>query len=354
MSPFFLSYRYSFSSSNRHRLKAVKIAIGMLFSTLALLVTLSVMDYLQNTRFAALKSVKSFPIVIESSSSVDLGDIPHFVYKEMPALLTSQSFSQAVMVRFVDENYQGGLPDNSLSLLQQGALVGITFNGKLSEDVKLSYLDTGKAVTRTIKNIPLNISGYYRTRLGSSFDNNYIFLPLSLAPEYLNEKIAILDESDELISSLKANGYSFTTWQEAEATLYDAMMMERLLMIFIISFLFLIILVQINTNARLFIEVKKGEIITLWTLGLSKQKCAISFALSGFIVSFLGCFLGYIFSFPLLRLIPSILSLPLYTTLSPDFSLALLSASLMAFLSALLYYKKSIKVMRQSEEVLHE
>lgn len=352
MSPFYLAFRYSFSPNNRHRAKAIKIALGMLLSTLALLVTLSVMDFLQNSRFVALKTVKSFPIVVETEERLENAS---FTYKEMPALLTSSSgVSQAVMVRFIDESYNGGLPNNFESSLEQGALVGLAYFNKLKGGAKLSYLDEGKVARRTLRATELKVSGYYRTLLGSSFDSNYIFLPISSAPEYLKTKVAILEDDAALVKELRAKGYKVTSWQESEATLYDAMMLERLLMIFIISFLFLIILVQTNTNARLFIEAKKGEIVTLWTLGLSRRKCALAFALSGFFVAFLGCALGFMISFPVLRIVPDILSLGLTQALYPDLSISMITTVIISFLSAMLYYTKSLKVMRQTEEVLHE
>ncbi len=352
MSPFYLAFRYSFSKNNRHRAKAIKIALGMLLSTLALLVTLSVMDYLQNARFTALKSVKSFPIVVETEDTLDNA----FIYKEMPALLTnSDGLSQAVVVRFIDDSYQGGLPNNFAEVLKKGALVGTSYYGKLlNNGAKLSYLDEGQVARRTLRSTELTVAGYYRTLLGSSFDSNYIFLPLSEAPEYLKTKVAILSEDAEYVKALREKGYKVTTWQESEATLYDAMMLERVLMIFIISFLFLIILVQTNTNARLFIEAKKGEIVTLWTLGLSKRKCSLSFALSGFIVAFLGCALGFVLSFPVLKITPRFLSLDLTGGLYPDLSISLITTVIISILSALLYHTKSLKVMRQTEEVLHE
>ena len=354
----YIAKRYAFSSSNRHRAKSVRIALGMMISTLALIVTISVMDFLQNSRFTSLREVKSFDLVVQSEEIEEVkaivGETPCFIYKEMPALLVTDTQSKAVMVRYIDESYQGGLYSSSLNLVNDGALISPYYMNSFSDNVKLVYLDQGKVATRTLKTQNLEIEGYYRTKLGSDFDSLYIFLPLTMAPSLLKTQIAVLGEDTNLHSKLIKAGYKTTTWQEAESSLYQAMMVEKWMMIIILSMLFIIILVQINTNSRLFIEAKKGEIATLWSLGLTLRDCALSFALSGAFVTALGCLLGILLSYLVLHFVPTLLSLPLFTSLAPDLKLASAFSVGAILLSAAFYYCKTKRILKTSLEILYE
>jgi ABC-type transport system, involved in lipoprotein release, permease component len=343
--------RYAFSPSNRHRAKAVRTALGMMLSTLLLIVSLSVMDYLQNARFSLVKEIKSFPLAVISADVEEIRKETGsqvFLYKEMPSLLANSYESAAVTVRFIDENYEGGLM-LSAAADPSGALLGYP-NSAFSSRGTLSYLDKGKAATRVIKTLPFETGGYFRTELGSDFDSYYVFLPLSMAPETAKSVVAILSPEADLESRLKAKGYETVSWKEAESTLYQAMLMEKAMMAFVLSFLFILLLVQVNTDSRLFLDAKGRELAELRILGLERRKAALSFALSGAFTAALGCLAGFVLSKPVLLLTAKGLSLP-SEQLETDVGISLLLSLFSILLSFLLYYSKSLKKLGKTAEI---
>lgn len=354
---FDLLKRFSFSSSNRHRGKSIRIMVGMMLSTLSLITTISIMNYLQVNRFAAIREVRSFDLVLKAKEGISLEDIEYkasFIYKEMPALLVKDNFSKAVMVRFIDSAYKGGLNEKSMDALKDGALVNSYYNSAFLEGANLVYLDEGKTVARRVKTEKLDVSGSFHTELGKEFDSNYIFLPLTLAPYYLGSNIVYLAYEPSLISELDEKGYDYITYKDAESSLYQAFLLEKWMMSLILSLLFLVMLVQIKTNSRLFIHSKRAEISILWTLGYSKKKCCFSMFLSGAFSSFIGCMSGFILSYPVLLAIPEILYFPYGNKIFPDFKITIILSLISVFVSGILYYRATEKLLTRSLEILYE
>lgn len=354
---FDLLKRFSFSSSNRHRGKSIRIMVGMMLSTLSLITTISIMNYLQVNRFAAIREVRSFDLVLRMKEGMNLEDIGYeasFIYKEMPALIVKDNFSKAVMVRFIDPSYKGGLGEKSMDALKDGALVNSYYNSAFLEDANLVYLDEGRTVSRTVRSEKLNVSGPFHTKLGKEFDSNYIFLPFSLAPSYLDSNIVYLAPDPFFILGLDEKSYDYTTYKDAESSLYQAFLLEKWMMSLILSLLFLVMLVQIKTNSRLFIHSKRAEISLLWTLGYSKSKCCISLFLCGAFSSFIGCLSGFILSYPVLSVIPEILYFPYSKRILPDFRIAIILSLISILVSGILYYRATEKLLARSLEILYE
>lgn len=352
-----LALRYAFSRYNRHRGRSVRMALGFLFSLCVFLCVISVMEALQVGQFAAVKQVRSFPLVVKGDDEEGVralvgDDIPLFGYASAPALLTtSEGESLAVMVRFVDNTYTGGL-QIGMGTLGTDTLFPVSLYQSLrSGSYSLSLLEEGKRLTKVLRKREIVPGGYYVTRLGSAFDDQTIFMPLSEAPASAPRQIGILsDDEDEagLSSALRSEGYEVLPWQEAESSLYGAMLLEKLMMIAVLCLLFIIILVQGATDARLFVHAKRREIGSLSLLGLRKHHIALIFALSGAWVSLVGLCGGMILGTCILRFAPSALGLEGFFTLHFPLSLAFLMSLAMEVLVFLLFYHEALKCERFS------
>ena len=101
--------RYSFSKYNRHRSSSLKIAFSFALSLAVLMITLSVMQMLQTSRFDNLRAIRSFDITVKDASVGEIRalypDCSVFAYKESYALIDGNAF----LIRYVDESYDGNI-----------------------------------------------------------------------------------------------------------------------------------------------------------------------------------------------------------------------------------------------------
>ncbi|MCR5731326.1 MAG: hypothetical protein K6G51_00055, partial [Sphaerochaetaceae bacterium] len=257
--------RYLVSHEPRHRGRNIRILLGLIFSTLVLSTVLSVMDYMQRGRFEDLKSVRSFPIVIEGGEEHYESLIDEFSdraivfkYRSGEGLVRKGNETFPVKIRYIDEYYEGGI--TSTGEVDKGVLLPISLFRKLGSDyeVKLSRLESGNRVRNTIKERSFDVDGLYRSALSSSFDSTMLFMSYESATEECLYHLAFIPVSvgeDELYAELKERSIgNVVLWKEAEESLYGAMLLEKIVMSVLLSSLFLIVLVEINNDANLFAE----------------------------------------------------------------------------------------------------
>lgn len=288
----FLSSRYAFPRSRALRSRSIRIMLTVTLSLVVVTVVMAVMNYLQSSRFDAIRDVRSFDCTVEGDYAGEIRELlPSsvvFTYGEGEALSESGSY----LVRYIDSTYEGGL---SLYYGDSSSLVvPYSFyrqNGL--KDISLSMLRSGRAVT-TLKSIDYTISGIYYTELGSEFDDTMLFLPLSDADENVTMKTAVRGAGEKEIELLKEKGYSVTRWQEAESSLYGAFLVEKTLMYAVLSLLFVIIAVSIKSSAALFSRSREKEMAELEILGLGKRRTNGAALLSFLIVILLGIVLALI------------------------------------------------------------
>lgn len=288
----FLSSRYAFPHSRALRSRSIRIMLTVTLSLVVVTVVMAVMNYLQSSRFDAIRDVRSFDCTLEGDFADEIGELlPScitFTYGEGEAITESGSY----LVRYIDSAYDGGLSfyyGDSTSLV-----VPYSFYRRNGwSTVSLSMLRSGKAVT-TLKSTDYTISGIYYTALSSEFDDTMLFLPLSDADESVTMKTAVKGVDEKDIEKLQEKGYTVTRWQNAESSLYGAFLVEKTLMYALLSLLFIIIAVSIKSSAALFSRSREKEMAELEILGLSKRRADSVALLSFLIVIILGIILALI------------------------------------------------------------
>lgn len=286
----FLSSRYAFPHSKALRSRSIRIMLTVTLSLVVVTVVMAVMNYLQSSRFDAIRDVRSFDCTVDGASADEIREIlPSsvvFTYGEGEAITESGSY----LVRYIDSTYEGGIEyyyGEGSSLL-----VPYSFYRRNGwKEVTLSMLKSGKKVT-ALKSIDYTISGIYYTALGSEFDDTMLFLPLSDADESVTMKTAVKGADSDDIENLQKLGYTVTRWQDAESSLYGAFLVEKTLMYALLSLLFIIIAVSIKSSAALFSRSREKEMAELEILGLSKRRTDAAALLSFLIVILLGIVLA--------------------------------------------------------------
>ena len=289
----FLSFRYSFSRSSNHRSRALRIAIAASLSLAVLMVTISVMEYLQGGRFDRIRDVSSFDITLDGDHQSEMHrrypDADVFVYGEGEALGNGNAF----LVRYIGDDYHGGvnvaIGDRSgllapYSLLRSGDTISLTM---------LRELESGRTLPVTED---FRVTGAFSTSLGSSFDSSMLFLPLSEMPEGVKLYTAIKGVDDDAIISLRSEGFGGKTWKEKEAGLYSAFIAEKTMMYIVLSLLFVIILVSCRQSVSIFFKSRETELAELVVLGLGRKRSEAVFTFSFLIIMAAGILLGLLLS----------------------------------------------------------
>lgn len=286
----FLAFRYAFPHSRALRSRSIRIMLTVTLSLVVVTVVMAVMNYLQSSRFDAIRDVRSFDCTIEGDCADEIKEIlPSrvvFTYGEGEAITESGSY----LVRYIDSTYEGGIGyyyGDSSSLLVPYSFYRL--NGW--NDVTLSMLKSGKRVT-ALKSTDYTISGIYYTALGSEFDDTMLFLPLSDADESVTMKTAVKGADERDIAKLKEMGCTVTRWQDAESSLYGAFLVEKTLMYAVLSLLFIIIAVSIKSSSALFSRSREKEMAELEILGLGRRRTDTVALLSFLIVILLGIILA--------------------------------------------------------------
>lgn len=316
---FFLSSRFSFSHSPSLRARSLRILFSVTLSLLVVIVIISIMNFLQTSRFDTIRDIRSFDVVVSGDKKDEISSrFPSstvFLYGEGEALSQKGSF----LVRYIDSSYSGGL--NMFLGDKEGLLIPFSlYKSNGFEPLELSMLKTGKRVT-SLKSDYYTPSGIYYTRLGSDFDSTMLFLPLSSMDENISVKTAIKNVTEEELEIIKKE-YEAVDWKEAESSLYASFLIEKALMYAVLSLLFIIIAVSCKSSVALFFSQREKELAELEILGVEKKRINIISFLSFFYILLTGIILSFILGLIVLnllelyssnssRLITMTLSLPL-------------------------------------------
>lgn len=351
--------RYLLSPAGHNRQRVIRIFIGLCLSTAVLLSVLSIMDYLQSSRFATIKQVRSFPVTVDTDAEglaalkAEYGDeYTVFGYKSGEGLLASGSSAYATLIRYIGSDYAGGLYTSG-SLSSGGILVPYSQvrNGTISGSVSLTTLESGRTVRLVPRRREYTVSGFFSTYLGSEFDSQMVFLPLSEAEAVDTYTAAFLagdGEEEALASRLSDDGYEAVLWSSRETSLYSAMLMEKLIMEILLSSLFIILLVQIVQNATSLASAKQRESAALYLMGFSGRLLDSAAAMTGASLALVSMLAGTLFSYIFLKVLPLISPSFRSAVFTLDIRSTLLFALLMVFFSAFFYLRAFRRCRKRS------
>lgn len=322
-----IAKRYAFSSKNRHKLTSIRIALGLLFSTLALNVILVFMIGLQDKKFSLIREYTSYDAIIDVNDGIEIDDLLNslntnnnidlaFNFLEVPAILRdsygSQLFGKIRGIKNEDfKKLSYSIIKGSFS--DAGVSIGYskTLNSSFTylKPVDLTILKKGKAVTVVPLQLTQEISSVYFTPI-SDFNNYYIFMDLETLKKYApytSNKIGVYGNVQEIRNIVGDQG-TVNSWIDQNESLYAAMKLEQFLMYFTLSIMSLIVLIHLYSSTMNLIKSKKSEIAMLRALGLTKKQVKNIFSLSSLIVSTTGIIFGSVTSFFLLNYSSSIIS----------------------------------------------
>lgn len=293
-----IALRFSFSSDLNHRGSSIRIAISLMFSLSVLMVAMSIMDFLQSGRFSGIRESISFDITISGDHEDEMRKMfpsaTVFSYGETEALLDGNAYT----LRYIDDSYNGGL---TIWSGEEGGLI-VPYEVLASRGYS-SVILTAIGKGRSGMMLPISqshmITGAYR--LAGASGTPMLFLTLDSMPEGTAVYTAIKGADASCADTLRLEGYDAVSWKEKEESLYGAFLIERTMMIVMLSLLFIVILVSLRQSVMTQIEGKEKELRELETLGMPRIRIFLAALLSSWIVLAAGIAGGFVLSMILLE-----------------------------------------------------
>ena len=176
-----IAKRYAFSSKNRHKLTSIRIAIGLLFATLALNVVLAFMIGLQDKKFSLIREYDSYDAIIDVNDGEDVlfllkelnkNERVDFAFEfiEVPTIIRNKNSSQLFgTIRGIKSQDFSSLPYSLIkgSFQNNGISLGYSksLNNSFSflQPIDLTILKKGKTVAVVPLQLNETITSVYYT-----------------------------------------------------------------------------------------------------------------------------------------------------------------------------------------------
>ncbi len=314
-----IAKRYAFSSKNRHKLTSIRIAIGLLFATLALNVVLAFMIGLQDKKFSLIREYDSYDAIIDVNDGEDVllllkelnkNERVNFAFEfiEVPTIIRNKNSSQLFgTIRGIKSQDFSSLPYSLIKGSFQNNGISLGYSKSLNtsfsflQPIDLTILKKGKTVAVVPLQLNETITSVYYTPI-SDFNNYYVFMDydtlIKYAP-YTSSRVGVYGEV-ETIRKIAEDYGVVHSWIDQNESLYAAMKLEQYLMYFTLSLMSLIVLFQLYNSTVNLIKTKQSEIAMLRALGITKRQTKSIFSIASLTVSLVGIVSGSLISFILL------------------------------------------------------
>ena len=137
----------------------------------------------------------------------------------------------------------------------------------------------------------LIIKGIFNTGV-YDFDKYFIFSNIDQFKNNLNNKVIDVYLNNKDFDYDDLDGLNYSTWEDQNQTLAQALSTEKNVMFVILFFIIVISSFTIISNQIFFIKEKYKDIVLLKALGIKQSKICLLFFLNSFIISFFSVVLG--------------------------------------------------------------
>ena len=137
----------------------------------------------------------------------------------------------------------------------------------------------------------LTIKGIFNTGV-YDFDKYFIFSNIDQFKNNISNKVTDVYLNNKKFDYIDLDGLNYSTWEDQNQTLAQALSTEKNVMFVILFFIIVISSFTIISNQIFFIKEKYKDIILLKALGIKQSKICFIFFLNSFFISFFSIVIG--------------------------------------------------------------
>lgn len=254
------------------------------------------------------KEIESIDGVVRATPIINGQAMASSKFDNVGVLLRGERLSDVTKKKLIAENIiQGSLnkfqgKNNIMLGLHLAERLGVNIGDKL-------VLISPEGKSTAIGTIP-RMKAYYIAAIYNSgmyeYDNNVVFMPLEASQAFLKfgENVAaieIITKDPHNIENIKLQiyqllgpDYTISDWQSINASLFNALKVERRVMFLILTLIVFIAAFNIISSLIMLVKDKTRDIAILRTLGASKAMIMRIFFLCGASIGIIGTFLGFV------------------------------------------------------------
>lgn len=324
------AFRYAFSKIRGQRTAAVMITLGIAAGIIAMIMVSSIMNGLQGAQIDRLRNLESYDIILENTilTPKQLEDISGvdkaFVFGETAVLITDKSSLKSVSVRLrafspgtleyrrLSENLT--FSDSHYSLCLSTSIMS-SLRFLRGDSIEVTFLRQGKKAAVVPYTAEIKVDSAYVSTL-SSFSSSTAIMGLDAYKEIMGNKDIYtgiycrgsVSKTAELIRQADPNAV-ITQWPEYNRTIYSALMLEKAMVYVFLSFIFLIICVNLRNSTGRLIDSRRQEGAMLRALGATRRDINVIFMSQGIILCMAGEVIGALIGLLAVKNIQGILAL---------------------------------------------
>ena len=326
--PLFVGLRYSLAQKNSLLLSFVSLisVLGVTLGVLILIVALAVINgSIETLRKEALKSTPHVTIAgpglqanwrelrdLALSSEEVIAAAP---FIEAEASITHQGEAAFIAVRGIDTALESSVSEPgsatfvdllvSLGESETGVILGAGLAGQLGvrSSTQVHLLSLGKLLRRRLDEgqgaevigfADFGLYSNHNTALMSLTSAERLFANDPSVDIHLRLRVSDINRAGDIAAQVFSD-YSeleITPWNEVQASLFDALNMEKFLTAFMLLMIVVIGAVNIISTLVMFVSDKSADIAILRTMGASQASIMIIFMVQGLVAGILGTGIG--------------------------------------------------------------
>ena len=326
--PLFIGLRYSLAQKNSLLLSFVSLisVLGVTLGVLILIVALAVINgSIETLRREALKSTPHVTIAGPGLQANwrELRDlalrsgevIAAAPFIEAEASITHQGEAAFIAVRGIDTALESSVIEPgsatfvdllaSLGESETGVILGAGLAGQLGvrSSTQVSLLSLGKLLRRRLdEGQGAEVIGF--ADFGLYSNHNTALMSLTAAERLfandpgvdirLRLRVSDINRAGDIAAEVFSDypELEITPWNEVQASLFDALNMEKFLTAFMLLMIVVIGAVNIISTLVMFVSDKSADIAILRTMGASQASIMIIFMVQGLVAGILGTVIG--------------------------------------------------------------
>lgn len=326
--PLFVGLRYSLAQKNSLLLSFVSLisVLGVTLGVLILIVALAVINgSIETLRKEALKSTPHVTIAgpglqanwrelrdLALSSEEVIAAAP---FIEAEASITHQGEAAFIAVRGIDTALESSVSEPgsatfvdllvSLGESETGVILGAGLAGQLGvrSSTQVHLLSLGKLLRRRLDEgqgaevigfADFGLYSNHNTALMSLTSAERLFANDPSADIHLRLRVSDINRAGDIAAQVFSDypELEITPWNEVQASLFDALNMEKFLTAFMLLMIVVIGAVNIISTLVMFVSDKSADIAILRTMGASQASIMIIFMVQGLVAGILGTGIG--------------------------------------------------------------